>query len=66
MQIFPKESIGIEIVPARYAFTMDQKLNFEEYYSKEAKKEAMRNQRAKKNNKNAAAGSTDLDIFGNG
>ena len=42
MQVFPKQSIGIEIVPARYAFTMDQKLNFEEYYAKEAKKECIR------------------------
>lgn len=39
MQVFPKESIGIEIVPARVAVTLDQKLNFEDYYSKQAKKE---------------------------
>lgn len=34
MQVYPKESIGIEIVPARVAVTLDQKLNFEDYYSK--------------------------------
>ena len=40
MQVFPKESIGVEIVPARVAITLDQKLNFEEYYLKQASKEA--------------------------
>lgn len=39
MQVFPKESIGIEIVPARVAVTLDQKLNFEDYYKKFSKKE---------------------------
>ena len=45
MQVYPKESIGIEIVPARVAFTIDQKLNFEDYYQKLAKKEEKQNNR---------------------
>lgn len=34
MQVYPRESIGVEIVPARVAFTLDQKMNFDEYYQK--------------------------------
>lgn len=40
MQIYPKESIGIEIVPARVSFCIDQKFNFESQYSEQAKREA--------------------------
>lgn len=56
MQVYPKESIGIEIVPARVAFTIDQKLNFEDYYQKLAKKEE------KENNKR---NQHDFELFGN-
>lgn len=45
MQVYPKESIGIEIVPARVAFTLDQKLNFEDYYQKQAKKQEKQSKR---------------------
>ena len=30
MQIYPKESLGIEVVPARVSFCTDQKLTFED------------------------------------
>ena len=40
MQVYPKESIGIEIVPARVNFTIDQKFEFERSYNQIVKKEA--------------------------
>jgi len=40
MQVYPKESIGIEIVPARVNYTMDQKFEFERLYNQILKKEA--------------------------
>lgn len=39
MQVYPKESIGIEIVPARVNYTMDQKFEFERLYLQNEKKE---------------------------
>ena len=39
MQVYPKESIGVEVVPARVVFCVDQKYNFETYYQEKAKKE---------------------------
>lgn len=56
MQVYPKESIGIEIVPARVAFTIDQKLNFEDYYQKLAKKEEKQNNKRNQH---------DFELFGN-
>ena len=56
MQIFPLESKGVEIVPARVAFSTDQKLNFEEYY----KKQAIKDQKAL-----SKAGAGELELFGN-
>lgn len=40
MQTYPKESIGIEIVPARVNYTMDQKFEFERLYTQKEKKES--------------------------
>jgi hypothetical protein len=39
MQVNPKESLGVEVVPARVIFTLDQKFNFEKYYGDQAKRE---------------------------
>ena len=30
MQVYPKESLGIEVVPVRVGFCVDQKLTFED------------------------------------
>lgn len=32
MQVYPKESIGVEVVAARVGYSVDQKYKFEEHY----------------------------------
>lgn len=34
LQIFPKESLGVEVVEARVSYSIDQKYKFEEYYTR--------------------------------
>jgi len=39
LQVFPKESLGIEIVPARVCYCQDQMYSFEDRYKQYIKKE---------------------------
>ena len=36
LQIYPKESIGVEVLQARVVYSQDQKYEFEEIYSRKA------------------------------
>ena len=41
LQVFPKESIGVEVVEARVSYSIDQRYKFEEHYLRlKSKKEA--------------------------
>lgn len=43
MQVYPKESLGIEVVPVRVGFCVDQKLTFEDQHKDKLNKERERN-----------------------
>jgi tRNA G46 methylase TrmB len=41
LQVFPKESIGVEVVEARVSYSIDQRYKFEEYYQRLKAKNAV-------------------------
>ena len=42
LQVFPKESLGIEIVPARVMSSLDHMFNYEDKYNRQKKKDEER------------------------
>ena len=42
MQCFPRESLGVEVVPARVLYCWDQKLHFEDYHKAKMDKDELK------------------------
>lgn len=59
MQIYPKESLGIEVVPARVSFCTDQKLTFEDQHKEKMRKDEAKIIPSNKKGKDTGNGSSE-------